>query len=253
MTGFGVLLSKELREQARTMRLVSVVGVFVGMGLLSPVLAKYLPQMLSSLVPAGMTFTLPTPTIADAVGQFTKNLSQFGTLAAILIAMGSVATEKERGTAAMVLTKPVSRGAFLSAKLAAIAATLGIAMAAGGIAAYVYTGMLFTTPDAAGFLAMCALMWLALLVFAALTFLGSTLAKSVLPAAALGIVFLAVVGAIGILPTIGTLTPVGLVSLAGKVGLGQPVEDLAASVIVNTSIVVGALGLAWVSLRRQEL
>ena len=53
--------------------------------------------------------------------QFLKNLGQTGILAAILLAMGSVAAEKERGTAACSSPSPLSRGAFLAAKLTAIA------------------------------------------------------------------------------------------------------------------------------------
>lgn len=253
MTGLRVVLRKELLEQVRTMRLLAVGSVFVAMGLLSPVLAKYMPQLFASLVPAGMTITIPTPTVADAMGQLIKNLSQFGALSAILIAMGSVAAEKERGTAAMVLSKPVGRGAFLSAKLIAIGATLGIATAAGGAAAYVYTGMLFEAPPIGPFVAMCALLWLSLMVYAGLTFLGSTLAKSILPAAALGIIFLAILGVVAILPTIGAFTPAGLTTIAGQVGLGQSAEHIVGSVVVNCALVCGSLALAWVSLRRQEL
>jgi len=42
--------------------------------------------------------------------QIVRQVSQFGMLIAFLLAMGSVAGEKERGTAPFVLTKPVSRG-----------------------------------------------------------------------------------------------------------------------------------------------
>ena len=55
--------------------------------------------------------------LRDAADQFLKNLGQAGILTAILLAMGSVANEKERGTAALILSKPASRGAFLGAKL----------------------------------------------------------------------------------------------------------------------------------------
>ncbi len=253
MTGLRVVLHKELLEQVRTMRMLAVGGLFVVMGLLSPVLAKYTPEMLASLAPAGMTITIPTPTIADAIGQLVKNLSQFGALAAILIAMGSVAAEKERGTAAMVLSKPVGRGAFLTAKLVAIGATLGIATAAGCAAAFVYTAMLFETPAIGGFVAMCVLLWLSLMVYAGLTFLGSTLAKSILPAAALGIIFLAILGALAILPTVGAFTPAGLTTIAEELAVGEPAEHLVGSVAVNSALVCGSLALAWVSLRRQEL
>jgi hypothetical protein len=44
MNGVGLLLGKELREQARSMRLLVVVAVFAVLGLLSPVFARYAPR-----------------------------------------------------------------------------------------------------------------------------------------------------------------------------------------------------------------
>jgi hypothetical protein len=122
MSGFRALLGKELGEQVRTLRLVVLVIVFASFGILSPVTARYLPGLINSLGAdqLGIVVTLPPPSLADAVDQLLKNVSQFGILAAILLAMGSVATEKDRGTAAFVLSKPASRAAFLAAKVVAV-------------------------------------------------------------------------------------------------------------------------------------
>ena len=125
VTGFSVLLRKELLEQWRTLRLPVIAAVFVVIGLGSPLLARFTPELLEALGGAQFQIVLPPPTTADAVDQLIKNVSQFGILVAVLLAMGSVATEKERGTAGLILTKPASRGAFLFAKLVAIGGTLG--------------------------------------------------------------------------------------------------------------------------------
>ena len=129
MTGFGALLRKELLEQWRTTRIQLVATVFLLVGLSSPLLARFTPEILKAVANGQFQITLPTPTAADAYDQLAKNLGQFGALIAVLLAMGSVATEKERGTAALILTKPAGRGAFLAAKLVAIAATLAVATA----------------------------------------------------------------------------------------------------------------------------
>ena len=99
MTGFRVLLRKELLEQWRTLRLPVVAAVFLLVGLSSPLLARFTPELLDALGGSQLQIVLPTPTAADAVDQLIKNVSQFGILVAVLLAMGSVATEKERGTA----------------------------------------------------------------------------------------------------------------------------------------------------------
>ena len=112
MAGVGVLLRKELLEQWRTLRLPLVAVVFAAG---RPRLAA--PRPVHAGDPQGgrrrsvIPIVLPTPTAADAVDQLAKNLSQLGALVAILLASGSVAAEKERGTAALILVRPVGRGA----------------------------------------------------------------------------------------------------------------------------------------------
>jgi len=129
MAGFGPLLRKELLEQWRTLRLPVVATVFLLVGLSSPLLARFTPEILKAVAGDQIPFVLPPPTAADAVDQLAKNLGQFGGLISVLLAMGAVATEKERGTAALILSKPVGRGGFLVAKLVAIGLTLGVATA----------------------------------------------------------------------------------------------------------------------------
>ncbi len=254
MTGLRVLVRKELLEQWRTLRLVIVAVVFLAFGIMSPLLATYTPELIKALVPPGqLPVELPPPSTSDAIAQFVKNVGQTLTLAAILLSMGSIATEKERGTAAFVLTKPASRAAFVVAKLVGIAATLAVGMAAAAVASYAYTVWLFEAPDAAGYLAMSVVLWLSLLVAAAVTLLGSALTRSSIAAGAIGfgtyigLVFLSA------LPTIGPYTPAGLQGPAMQLALGQPVSDLAGPLAVNALIVVGATLLAWLSFRRQEL
>ncbi len=255
MSGFRLLLRKELLEQTRTMRLYVVAIVFALFAIISPLTAKYLPEIIRALAGDQLPLVslIPTPTIADAVDQFLKNLTQFGALAAILLAMGTVATEKDRGTAAFILTKPVARGAFLVAKLAAVAANLLVATVVAGVLAYYYTLVLFGSLPVGGFAAMCALLWLSLVVYAALTFLGSTLTSSAAAGAGIGVLFLVVTGIVSALPTVGRYMPETLVVPARALALGQPAPDLLGPVAANVSIVLGAVLLAWLSFRRQEL
>ena len=139
MAGFGPLLRKELLEQWRTLRLPVVTMIFLLVGLGSPLLARFTPEILKSVGGDQFQIVLPTPSAADAVDQLAKNLGQFGGLIAVLLAMGAVAAEKERGTAALLVTKPISRAAFLLAKLVAIGTTLAVAVAIATAGAWFYT------------------------------------------------------------------------------------------------------------------
>jgi len=253
MTGFRTLLRKELLEQWRTGRLPLVATVFLLVGLSSPLLARFTPEILKAVGGNQFQIVLPTPTAADAYDQLAKNLGQFGALIAVLLAMGSVATEKERGTAAMVLVKPVTRAAFLTSKFVAIAVTLGISMAIAGAGAWFYTLVLFEPLPIAGFAGALVLQWLALLAYAAITFLGSTLTRSSLAAAGLGIVAIIVLGILSVVPAIGRYLPTGLGTVARAWALGDAPGDAIGPVLASLLLISGLLAIGWLAFRRQEL
>ena len=161
MTGTRILVRKELLESWRTYRLPVVGGLFLLVGLTSPLLARFLPEIIKAA--GGDQFggvQVPTPVPADAVDQLWKNLAQFGAFAAIILAMGAVATERDRGTAAFVLSKTVSRGAFLAAKAIAIGGVLAIAVVLAAVVAWIYTTILFEPMPIGGWVAMAVLAWL---------------------------------------------------------------------------------------------
>ncbi len=253
MTGFTVLLRKELLEQWRTTRLPVVATVFLLVGLSSPLLARFTPEIIKAVGGDQFQIVLPTPTAADAYDQLAKNLGQFGALIAVLLAMGSVATEKERGTAALILTKPASRGAFLLTKLVAIATTLGISMAVAAVGAWFYTFVLFEPLPLAGFVAATILQWLALVAYAAITFVGSTLTRSALAAAGLGVAAFIVLGILGIVPAIGRYLPTGLGAPARSLALGQAGVDVLGPTVATVVLIGVLVGVAWTAFRRQEL
>ena len=259
MTGFRILLGKELRESWRTFRLPVVVGIFLFTGLTSPLMARFLPEIFE--LAGGEQFgsiVLPTPTTSDAVDQLVKNMGQFGALSAILLAMGLVAGEKDRGTAAFVLVKPVSRGAFLAAKLVAVGLVLAVGTVAGVLVGWVYTAILFEPMAPAGWIALAGLTWLSLFAYAALTFVGSVVTGSTAAAAGIGFVALLVLGIVAALPSIGRLTPAGLVEPAASLaagtasvsGLGM---DLVVPVAATLAVIAGAIAVSAWAFARQEL
>jgi ABC-2 type transport system permease protein len=253
MAGVVVLVRKELLEQWRTMRLPLVSIVFVLIGLGSPLLARFTPEIIRAVAGDQLPIVLPRPTAADAIDQLAKNLNQFGALIAILLAMGSVASEKERGTAALLLAKPVGRAGFLLAKLVAIGATLGLATLLAVLAAWFYTLVLFAPLPPAGMAASAVLDWLLLMSWAAITFLGSTLSRSSVAAAGLGIAGLIVIGVLSAFPPIAPWLPTGVVGPARAFALGISGPALLPALVGSITVILGSVGLAWLSFRRQEL
>lgn len=245
-------LRKELIELWRTRRLLVLLVVLVFFGMGSPLLAYFTPQMMS-LIPGGEAFKdlIPPPTMLDAVGQYIKNTTQFGVVLALLLAMGVVVQEKERGTAAMMLVKPLPRGAFLLAKFVALALAFLVGLALAGAGGYFYTLVLFGVPDAGAWLAMNALLWLYLLVFVALTLLFSTLVRSPAAAAGLGFGALLLLSLIGLIQGMRPFLPEALVNWAAAGFTGG--EPAWAAVAVSLGLVLGSLLAAWAVFRRQEI
>ena len=253
MTGLGLLLRKEAREQVRTMRLLTVVAVFALIGLLSPVTARYMREIVEAVGGGQFEGMIPEPTVADAVAQFTKNIGQFGVLVAILVTMGSVATEKERGTAAFVLTKPIGRGSFIGAKVLAIGALLAAATVVAGVLCWVYTALLFEPLPVAHFAAAVGLVWLSLAVVAAVTFLASVVTRSALVAGGVGFGAFLVAGILSALPGVGAYLPTSLWGAAGELALGTVPDPLVGPIVANVLLVAAAVVAAWWAFRGQEL
>jgi ABC-2 type transport system permease protein len=255
MTGFAVFLRKELREALRSNRLVVVSAVFLLLGIISPLTAKYTPELLKLIGTgqSGVTITFPAPVVTDAIAQYLKNVAGTGILIALLVPMGMVAREKERGTAAFALAKPLSREAYLAAKLVALLVMMAVGVALAALATWFYTALLFKPIAPGGFLACTLLILFSLLVYALLTFLGSVLARSQLPAVGVGIAAWFIISLIGIVPSATKYTPAGLLDPASALALGKAPQHLGTALAANIVIVIVVLALAWLAFRRQEL
>lgn len=151
MDGFTRFLAKEANELARTWRLKVLGGVVLLFALTGPIMALFTPQLLESMQASqpGVIIQVPDPTWRDAYAQWVKNLTQIVSFIAIITAAGSVAGEVASGTAILVLTKPVSRAAFVVAKSVAVFALVAVVVVAGTAITQGVTWVVFDTAPAA--------------------------------------------------------------------------------------------------------
>jgi ABC-2 type transport system permease protein len=239
-------------ELIRTHRLLVVAIVLLFFGLTSPLLAKFTPELMTLLPTGGITIQMPPPTVLDAIGQYIKNMAQFGIILALLLTMGAIAQEKDKGTAAMMLVKPLPRGAFLAAKFAGLASMFAVSLAAAGIACYYYTLLLFEAMNILHWLVLNLLLFVYVLVFVALTLFCSTLAKSQAAAGGIALGLMVILGLIGAIPALGKYLPGELISWGTRLMLGDTTTSWTAFWISIGLIVVPLLA-AWQIFKRQEL
>jgi ABC-2 type transport system permease protein len=251
---FFVAFRKEWLEIIRSYRLLVVAIVLVFFGLTSPLLAKLTPEM-SKLFPTDSGISLQVlrpPTVEDSIGQYVKNMAQFGILLAILLTMGTVAQEKDKGTAAMILVKPLPRGAFLGAKFSALGTLFAITLAAAGIACYYYTLLLFSAMNVLNWMVLNFLLLVYMMVYVAITLLCSTLTKTPVAAGGIAVGALIILGLIGLIPTLGKYLPGELVTWGTRLMLGDTHTSWSALGVCLGLIVISLLA-AWMVFRKQEL
>ncbi len=252
MKGLLTLFKKELKEQLRTNRLIIVGGVFLFFGLSTPLMTKYLPDLLK-LGGQDLSAIFPPPTAAEAMLQYASTMIQFGVLIIILVAMGAVSRERESGTAALVLSKPVGYPAFIIAKFKAIGFTTLTGVSLGWLACWGYTYLLFENAPAWGFFLQNALLMLYLSLAIAVTLLFSSLFRNQLAAGALGLVTIVVLSIVSSLPWVGKYLPGELISWGNSLITGEPASAAWGAAAVTTALIVLSLYLAWTSLRKKEI
>jgi ABC-2 type transport system permease protein len=252
---FLTALRKELVLQWRTRRFLVVMAVFVLFGLTSPLMAKYTPEIIKNVAGAEQFASLiPTPTVADAIAQYVKNITQFGFMLAVLLGMNAVAGEKESGTAAMILSKPMPRWAFVLSKFSAQALVYASAFLVAGLGALYYTLILFGDFDALRFLGINLLLLLWLLTFVGAALLGSVIGGSVAAAAGIGLLLSVAFMLAGTIPQYGSLMPGGLMAWASMLGASTDAVPANAGALAGSGVVI-VLCLLWaVALfERQEI
>ncbi len=126
-------IRKEFMEQFRTGKALILLAVFFLFGMMSPLLAKLMPEILGSMEMQGIKIVLPEPTATDAYAQFFKNFTQMGILILLLVFGQTLSNELTRGTLINILAKGLPRHSVLLSKyIAAVSLwSFGYAMAAG--------------------------------------------------------------------------------------------------------------------------
>jgi ABC-2 type transport system permease protein len=253
MTGFWVAFRKEWLELMRTRRMLVACVVLAVFGLMSPLMAKYTPEIMK-MIPEGETFAqlIPAPTIMDSVIQYVKSIAQFGLILGLLLAMGMVSQEKDKGTAGLILVKPLSRAAFLTAKFLVLGLLFLVAISIAAAAAYYYTALLFGNLDLLRWAALNGLLLLYVLVYVGITLFFSVIARSQAAAGGLAFGAMLILEIAATFPRIGDCLPARLLGW-GIALVGGSNEVSWETLAVSAAIIVACTLGSWLIFRKQEL
>lgn len=247
-------LKKELKEIFRTYKLYVVPAVFLLFGFISPLITKMMPDIINN-IGDGIVIQLPEMTWIDSFQQLFKNLNQMGLLALVVVTMGTIADEKAHNVTLLILTKPISRTAYVMAKFAANAILVLVSLALAFLAAWYYTTILFTGAQFTEALAATALYGVYALVILALTIFCSAISKSLVAAGGLSIVGMLVMSLLPSLhKSLATWSPAALLSLQNHILLGTAdTSQVWATTALSLGVAAAFLAAGALIFSRQEL
>ncbi len=254
MNGFIVFLNKEFREILRTWRLWVLPAIMIVVAIISPIFAKITPALLESVASEtpGYVFEVPDPVTIDSYLQFWGNAIQMGILAAIIVAAGAIAGERKSGTAILVLTKPVSRGAMVIAKAISNSVLFLAATLVGAGVCVGLTAVMFDSTHVADFMLATAMFALLGMVFITITLLLSVAIKSQAGAAGAGLGAFLAVSLLSIWGPARDYTVAGLMVAGERLIRGEEVA-LLWPVVSAIALGVFCVGAAVLLFRRKEL
>jgi ABC-2 type transport system permease protein len=251
MTGFLPLLRKEITEQLRTYKLLIVGGVFILFGISTPFMLKYMPEILR-LAGDQFIIEIPPPTAIQSLAEYASTIGQVGLLIAVLMGMGAISNEMRSGTAVMTLSKPVSRGAFVGAKLAALCLNFAVSVIIASAACLLYTIWLIEGSALVPYIGLNLLLVLFLVFCLALTLLCSSFFRSSLAAGGTAIALLISQAGLSAVPLIGDYMPGKLLGWGINLLAGRA-DSYWGALAVTVVIIALCIFLAQKVLRNKDL
>lgn len=233
----------EVARLVRTNRWMILVGTYGLFGVLGPVGARYLGEIVARFG-GDIEVVLPDPEPIDGIAQFVSNASQIGVLAVVVVGSAALAIDARPEVSAFYRTRVPGSWSLLRPRFVVnLVAAMG-AMAFGTALAVVGTEALIGSLDIAGVVAGTALASVYVAFILAVVSLMATFTRS-----AVTTVF-AALGGVLLMPIVGLVGPVKpwlpseLVVAPIVLAAGGRVADFGPSLAVSAAVVVLFLLLA---------
>lgn len=240
MRGYIAFIKKELMDQLRTYKVLILFAVFFLFGMMSPLLAKLLPDIISGMEMQGIVITIPEATAMDAYAQFIKNITQMGVIVILLVFGGVISNELTRGTLVNVLAKGLPRHTVILAKFTSILTMWTLVFVFSSIVNHGYTMFLFDTSSISNVIFSLFCLWLFGTFLLSLIILSSVLVGGSFGGLIMTITGLGALLILDLFPKLEKINPIYLSSnsLEFISGALKPTEGLLPVLITFMLIVV---------------
>lgn len=242
MRGFIAFSKKELTENTRNYRLLIMLAIFLIFGLMSPLLAKFTPQLMEALMP-NLAEAFENPTALDSWTQFYKNVSSLGLSLTIILFSSCLSGEYAKGTLTIMLTKGLSRPAVVLSKFSAAAIILTVCYWLSFGVTYGYTAYLWPGDSLPHVFSAAFALWIAGILYLSILMLGCALFRQAFTSILFLLVITVIMGLLEQIEQTAGFSPVILVSknidlLSGTVTASYFILPLIVSVFMSAALLM---------------
>ncbi len=231
---------------------VALVGVFAFFGIIGPLSAAYIGEILEQFG-GGVEITFPEPTAADGITQYVGNVQQIGLLVLVMVAAGALTMESRYEMAVFLRTRVRGARQLLTPRFVVVAGAGVVAYAVGLLVAWYETAVLIEPPDAWAMAAIFALGATYFVFAVAVVAFAGTHLKKVLPSVMLSLGILLIVPILGLFPPVAEWLPSHLLSASNDLLRGGAVADYGRSLVATVGMTFVFLAASVRSLGRREL
>ena len=261
MRNYLIFLKKELFESIKTFKLLILAAVFLLFGMISPLTAKFMPDILrwameTDPTTAGMEMgsLLAEPVAYDSWLQFfASNIGQLGLIVIVIVFSSMLSSEISKGTLTIMLSKGLSRTAVVLSKLSnALIIWTGVYLLS-FLTAWGYTAYLFPGDAVSNLFFASFCMWVFGVFLLTLTMcMAAVFTKGYACMLSVGGVVV-VLSMANLLPQIARYNPISLISacLQLLLGVSDP-GDIAPLLIVAFVCMLAFTLLAVLVFRKQK-
>lgn len=117
MKSYWAFTKKEFIESIRTYKLLIMIVVFLILGTMSPLIAKFTPEILDGMESSSMQVSVMEIGAIDSWTQYYKNVPLIGLILLVIIYSGMLSNEIGKGTLINILTKGMKRTTVIVSKM----------------------------------------------------------------------------------------------------------------------------------------
>jgi ABC-2 type transport system permease protein len=236
----------------RTPRWIVLFGVYLTFGLIGPVMAKYMADILEH-AQSEMTIILPPPAPKDGIVNYLSQVGQIGLIVVVAIAASAMTFDARRGVSTFLRSRVSSIWELVRPRVAVTAMAAVLAYGLGTLAAWYETALLLGPLPVGAMLGglLCESVYLTFAV--AVVAAVAPIARSTIAVAAIALAALIVLSIVGGLGVLHDWLPSALSGAPAALLAGTSVTDYLPALLVTATACPLLITAGVIGLRHREI